>query len=130
MHEFGYCEGVLAAVEQRAAGRRVARVGVRVGAMHRVVPGAFEQCFQLVAAGGVAEGAGSDVVTVPMQASCPPCETQFESYESVPACPRCGSPVLDVEGGDELVLEWVQYHEEVEHHEAEGGDDHVSRDSG
>ena len=40
LHELGLCEGVLQAVERRAAGRRVTRVRVRVGAQHRVVLGA------------------------------------------------------------------------------------------
>ncbi len=56
MHEAGYCHGVLHAVEDRAAGRPVARIGVRVGSLHRIVPAAFEQSFQLMAAGGVADG--------------------------------------------------------------------------
>ena len=37
MHEMSYCEGVLEAVEKRAKGRPVVRVGVRIGAVHRVV---------------------------------------------------------------------------------------------
>ena len=52
VHEMSYCEGVLEAVERRAAGRPVARVGVRIGAVHRVVADAFEQSFQIAAAGG------------------------------------------------------------------------------
>ena len=48
MHELGLCEGVLEAVERRAAGRRVTRVRVRVGAQHRVVESAFDQSFALV----------------------------------------------------------------------------------
>ena len=45
MHEAGYCHGVLHAVENRAAGRKVARVGVRVCGLHRTVSAAFEQSF-------------------------------------------------------------------------------------
>ena len=26
-----------------------------------------------------------------------------------PACPRCGNVSVEVSGGDELVLEWIEY---------------------
>jgi hydrogenase nickel incorporation protein HypA/HybF len=110
VHEIGYCDGVLEAVERRASGRRVARIGVRIGALHRVVPDAFEQSFQHVAAGGVAEGASTELTTVPARASCRLCGTTFEALEALPDCPSCASPVVELEGGDEVVLEWVEYH--------------------
>jgi hydrogenase nickel incorporation protein HypA/HybF len=109
VHEIGYCESVLEVVERRAAGRRVDRVGVRVGALHRVLPEAFEQSFQLVAAGGVADGATTDVVTVPARAACRACGQAFETGDPAPACPACGGLEVEVTGGDELVLEWVRY---------------------
>lgn len=72
------CEGVLAAVERRAQGRPVARVGVQVGTQLGVAPDAFQQNFELVAAGGVAAAATTHLTMV---------------------------------GGDELVLEWIEYRE-------------------
>lgn len=110
MHEFGYCEGVIAAVERRAAGRRVARIGVRIGAVHRVVPAAFEQSFQLAAAGGVADGATTEVAIIPVHADCRSCGADFTSPDPAPACPQCGALEVTVDGGDEVVLEWVEYH--------------------
>lgn len=110
MHEIGYCDGVLEAVERRAGGRRVARIGVRIGAKHRVVAEVFEQTFQHVAAGGVAEGATTDVTTVPARALCRLCGTGFDTVEAMPDCPSCTAPVLELDGGDEVVLEWVEYH--------------------
>lgn len=111
MHELGYCEGVVDAVERRAAGRPVARVGVRVGALHRFEPAAFEQSFQLVAMGGVADGAATELVIVPTRAHCRTCGNDFDSVDSTPACANCGSLDLAVAGGDELVLEWIEYRE-------------------
>lgn len=109
MHEMSYCKGVLEAVERRAAGRPVARVGVRIGAVHRVVAGAFEQSFQLAAAGGPADGATTEVVVVPVHGHCMDCRTDFDTPDPSPACPSCGSLAVAVEGGDEVVLEWLQY---------------------
>jgi hydrogenase nickel incorporation protein HypA/HybF len=104
-----YCEGVLEAVERRAAGRRVARVGVRIGAVHRVVADAFEQSFQLAAAGGPADGATTVVVVVPVHGHCMDCRHDFDTPDPSPACPSCGSLDVAVEGGDDVVLEWLQY---------------------
>jgi hydrogenase nickel incorporation protein HypA/HybF len=104
-----YCEGVLDAVERRAAGRAVARVGVRIGAVHRVVADAFEQSFRLAAAGGPAENATTELVVVPVHGHCMDCRSDFESPDPSPACPSCGSLEVAVEGGDEVVLEWLQY---------------------
>ncbi len=109
MHEMSYCEGVLAAVERRAAGRGVARVGVRIGAVHRVQAAAFQQSFELAAAGGPAEGAETELVVVPVRGHCVDCRADFDTPDPSPACPDCGSLDVAVEGGDEVTLEWVQY---------------------
>ena len=109
MHEMSYCEGVVEAVERRAAGRPVARVGVHIGAVHRVVAAAFAQSFQIAAAGGPAEGAATELVVVPVRGHCMDCRVDFDSPDPSPACPSCGSLDVAVVGGDEVVLEWLQY---------------------
>jgi hydrogenase nickel incorporation protein HypA/HybF len=109
VHEMSYCEGVVEAVERRAGGRPVARVGVRIGAVHRVVAEAFEQSFQIAAAGGPAERAVTELVVVPVHGHCMDCRSDFDSSDPSPACPTCGSLDVAVEGGDEVVLEWLQY---------------------
>jgi hydrogenase nickel incorporation protein HypA/HybF len=109
MHEIGYCAGVLKAVERRAAGRPVARIGVLVGALHRISPAAFQQSFHLVADGGIAAGAGTEVLIAPVRASCTACRAAFESTDAAPVCPECHSTEVAAEGGDELVLQWVEY---------------------
>jgi hydrogenase nickel incorporation protein HypA/HybF len=109
VHEMSYCEGVLEAVERRAAGRPVARVGVRIGAVHRVVAEAFAQSFQIAAAGGPADGASTELVVVPVHGHCMDCRADFDSPDPSPACPACGSLDVAVVGGDEVVLEWLQY---------------------
>jgi hydrogenase nickel incorporation protein HypA/HybF len=109
VHEMSYCEGVVEAVERRAGGRPVARIGVRIGAVHRVVAEAFEQSFQIAAAGGPAERAVTELIVVPVHGHCLDCRSDFDSSDPSPACPTCGSLDVAVEGGDEVVLEWLQY---------------------
>ncbi|HEY2429753.1 MAG TPA: hydrogenase maturation nickel metallochaperone HypA [Acidimicrobiales bacterium] len=109
MHELGLCEDIVAAVEQRAAGRAVARVRVRVGRLHHVHPEAFEQSFAMAAAGGVAEEATAELVLLPVRARCGACGGEAEADELMTACPACGSFDLELTGGDELVLESLEY---------------------
>lgn len=61
MHEMGMCRAVLDAVEHRAGDRRVERIGVRVGHDLKVVPDVFEQGFRVLAEGGIAEGATTEI---------------------------------------------------------------------
>lgn len=110
MHEFGLCEGILATVEQRAQGRPVARVGVRVGARHHVVDAAFQQAFEVVATGTAADGADLEITVVPVSGRCSDCGRDAESIDPLPVCPDCGGALADLAGGDDLVLEWVRYH--------------------
>ncbi|HEY2176190.1 MAG TPA: hydrogenase maturation nickel metallochaperone HypA [Mycobacteriales bacterium] len=107
MHEVGLCEGILDAVERRAAGRKVTRVRVRMGVLHRVSEPALQMAFSLVAAGSVAEEARVDLVTVPLRAQCRDCGEESESDDPLDICPACGSTDLQVDAGDEMLLESI-----------------------
>ena len=107
--ELAQTQGVVAAVERRARGRPVARVGVRVGARLRVVADAFQQSFELVAAEGAAADAVTELTVVPAQGRCRDCGTDFETVDAIPACPDCGGVAVDASGGDELVVTWIRY---------------------
>jgi hydrogenase nickel incorporation protein HypA/HybF len=110
VHELGLCEGILEAVERRAAGRRVTGVRLRVGTLHRVVEPALDQAFELVAGGTVAEGATVEVVTVPVRVACGACGEVTEADDLPAVCPACGAGEPDCTGGDELVLESITLH--------------------
>ena len=105
MHEIGLCQSVLSVVEQQAAGSRVTGVRLRVGALHRVSPEAFDQNFSLVAAGSLADGAAVEVVIVPVVGHCQECGHEWEAQDQLPLCPACESMQVELSGGDELLLE-------------------------
>ena len=109
MHELGLCQDIVDAVQRRAGDRRVARVRVRVGRLHHVHDEAFEQSFAVAASGSVAEDATAELVFVPIRGLCASCGSSFEADEPVPCCPRCGSFGVEQEGGDELILELIEY---------------------
>jgi hydrogenase nickel incorporation protein HypA/HybF len=108
VHELGVCEGLLAAVARRAAGREVARVRFRAGVLHRIDEPALQQAFELVSAGTVADGATLELVTLPVTVRCRTCGAETVSGDMVTACGTCGATDLDLRGGDELVLESLE----------------------
>lgn len=105
----GLCEAIVGAIEKRAKDRPVARVRVRVGALHHVHPEAFDQSFSMAAMGTVAEDADADLVLVPAAGRCSACGAMFETHDPLPACPHCGALDIVLTGGDELILESLEY---------------------
>ncbi|HXF56491.1 MAG TPA: hydrogenase maturation nickel metallochaperone HypA [Actinomycetota bacterium] len=127
MHEVALAEAILEAALRRAAGRRLRRVRVRVGALHRVTLPAMDQAFALAADGTVAQDARLELVVVPVVAACRACGYREEGEAPLPVCPRCGSPDLKLSGGDELLLESIEVERAPE---GAGGGAHVSWDPG
>ena len=109
MHEFGLCDGIVEAVQRRAAGRPVARVRVRVGTLHRVVEAAFQQAFAHAAEGTEAEHAAVELVVIPVSATCLGCGDVVEANDIIAVCPKCGGTNLDFIAGEELILESIEY---------------------
>ena len=109
MHEFGLCEGVLAAVRQRAGGRQVAGIRVRFGVRHAVDSESLAQAFSMVAEGTEAAGATVELVTVPATITCADCGFSGETTDLLATCPRCAGADVQISGGDEMILESIRY---------------------
>ena len=93
MHELGLCASIVDAVEQRAAGRPVARV----------------QSFAVAAMGTVADATQAELVMLPVRARCTRCGVTWEGESLPELCAACSSVDLELIGGDELILESVEY---------------------
>lgn len=109
MHEAGLCEGVLEAALARAGDRRIASLRLRVGALHRVEQEAMQQALAVTGAGTVAEGARLELVEVPVRVHCGACDREETVHDPIPACPSCGSFQVELQGGNELILERLEY---------------------
>ena len=109
MHEFGLCEGVLAAVRQRADGRRVAGIRVRFGVRHAVDSESLAQAFSMVAEGTEAAGAAVELVTVPATLTCADCGFSGPVTDLLATCARCAGADVQISGGDEMILESIRY---------------------
>jgi hydrogenase nickel incorporation protein HypA/HybF len=111
MHELGLCASIVDAIERRAGDRPVARVRIRVGRLHHVHPEAFDQSFAVAAMGSVAEDAVAELVLLPVSVRCSSCGKTTEGDELPSACAKCSGVDLEVVGGDELILESLEYRE-------------------
>lgn len=109
MHELGLCGSIVDAIEKRAGERSVAHVRIRVGRLHHVHPEAFDQSFTVAAMGTVAEDANAELILVPVRAQCRVCNATWECDEVPMACSTCGGVNIELIGGDELVLESIEY---------------------
>lgn len=109
MHELGLCTDIVAAVERRAQDRPVSALTVQIGRLHHVHPEAFDQSFAMAAEGSVASGARVRLVLLPVRTACGACGQESETEEAVPICPSCGAVDVVPIGGDELVLESIEY---------------------
>jgi hydrogenase nickel incorporation protein HypA/HybF len=109
MHELGLCTSIVDAIEHRAGTRPVTRVRVRVGRLHHVHPDAFDQSFAIAAMGTVAEDAAAELVLLPVRACCLGCGAAWDGDDIPVACAACGSVDVQLVGGDELVLESIEY---------------------
>jgi hydrogenase nickel incorporation protein HypA/HybF len=109
MHEWGFCEGIIEAVRRRAAGRRVKRIKVRIGVLHRLEQDALQQAFSLAASGSEAEDAILDMVYIRPRWCCRVCQEESEGADVTLVCSRCGGLEIEVRGGDEMILESIEY---------------------
>jgi Zn finger protein HypA/HybF involved in hydrogenase expression len=99
----------LTAVDRRAAGRDVTRIGIRAGVRHLLVPDVVQMAWQLTAYDTAYQNAQTVLTMAPMRASCGACGQAFETDDTLAICPCCAEMGARLEGGDEFVLEWVEY---------------------
>jgi hydrogenase nickel incorporation protein HypA/HybF len=109
MHEVGLVEGIVETVRARAGDRPVARVKVRIGTLHHASQGPMDQAFEMVGAGTVVDGATLELVQMPVTSTCLGCGQTGSAAEKEPICPACGATAMEYAGGDELILESIEY---------------------
>ncbi len=111
MHELSIAESIVDSVHQQPAvraGRRVAKIGVRVGDTSGVNAEALAFCFDVAVRGTDLDGAALDLERVPVRFRCESCEHEFEPVDFDPRCPSCGTDRGQLVGGDELSLTYLE----------------------
>jgi hydrogenase nickel incorporation protein HypA/HybF len=114
MHELSIADSVLGVVLAHAGDRRVTRVEMRVGHLRQVVPSALEFAWQLVTQGTAAERAELALEQVPAAVRCRACGAESEQDAFPLACGECGSLVVDVVRGEELLVDSLDLDEAIE----------------
>lgn len=108
MHEMSIAGAVLDSVLRHARGRRVTRVGLRVGSMRQVVPSALDFAWQLIREETVAAGAPLELETVAAAVRCRRCTHTTPQPRFPLRCGACGSMGVDVVRGGELEIQWIE----------------------
>lgn len=105
MHELALCEGLIRALDAKAAAEDVARivsVRLEVGVLAAVDPQALSFAFAVIARGTAAEGARLDIVDTEGAAWCAACARRVRLRAFGDPCPSCGGHRLHVLGGTEI----------------------------
>ena len=113
MHELSIAQAIVAVAEEHAGERRVVKVEVKIGHLRQVVPSALAFAFELVAQGTRVEGAELAIEDVPAQIACRGCGAKSVVKEFPFACTGCGGFDVEVQSGDELLVDSLELEEPI-----------------
>jgi hydrogenase nickel incorporation protein HypA/HybF len=108
MHEASLVASLLRQVEALVAqngGGLVKEIRVSIGPLAGVEPRLFEEAFQRLRTGSVADSSTLAVDHIPLSARCRGCSVEYQSDELTFVCPECGGRNVDVTSGDAVILE-------------------------
>jgi hydrogenase nickel incorporation protein HypA/HybF len=108
MHELSIADAVVTIACRHAAGRKVTRVDIKVGHLRQVVPDSLTFAFELVSAGTEVEGAELVIEEVPATVRCGACAAETTLEEFPAHCSACGAFDVEVEGGEELLVDSLE----------------------
>ena len=107
MHEVSLIENVIALAEEARLEqpfRRIRTVRLQVGALGHADPDALRFCFDAVAAGTIAQGAGLVIDMVGGEGWCADCRRAVPMSERFDPCPICDGAQVRITAGDTLRL--------------------------
>jgi hydrogenase nickel incorporation protein HypA/HybF len=107
MHELGITQEILEILLQNADDRKVTRVVLEIGKLSCVLPDAVQFCFELCAAGTLAEGAALEIVQPPGRGRCRKCNTELDMDAAFTRC-GCGSCDLEWLSGEQLKIKLME----------------------
>ncbi|BBP04288.1 putative hydrogenase nickel incorporation protein HypA [Sulfuriferula plumbiphila] len=112
MHELSITRNIVAIVSEHAAGQRVTRVRLQIGQLSAIMPEAIRFCFDLCAAGTLAEGAKLEIDETPGRARCDACGEEVALTALVGRCPACGTGILRITAGEEMLIREIEMNTE------------------
>jgi len=114
MHELSVAQSIVDSMREQVAlhgGRRVLRVGVRVGETSGVNAEALEFCFGMTVHDTEFSGAALELERVPVRFRCEGCGHEFAPVDFFAGCPACEAGHGRMVAGDELALSGLELEE-------------------
>ena len=111
MHELSVSSAVVDTAIRHAAGRRVTRVHLRVGALRQVIPDSLAFYWDIVARDTVCEGSVLEQERVPARLECQGCGTTWAVEVPAFRCPQCAGSAVTIVCGNELEVESIEVEE-------------------
>lgn len=112
MHELPVTQGILSvAIEASEANgsKPITRINLVIGDLTSIVDDSVQFYFDILSENTLAAGATLHFQREPAQATCLECQHQYQVTPPLnPFCPKCKSPLLQVEGGKEFYVESIE----------------------
>lgn len=111
MHELSIAQSIADSALEHASqhgGRRVLRIGVKVGEISGVNADSLEFCFGMTVKDTQLDGAALDLERIPVRFRCEGCAAEFPAEDFTVACPACTSKETRIIAGDELALSYLE----------------------
>ncbi|MEN0062167.1 MAG: hydrogenase maturation nickel metallochaperone HypA [Myxococcota bacterium] len=108
MHELSITRNIVSIVSERAAGRPVRRIHLRIGALAGIEVGAIEFCFGMCTEGTALEGAELVVHEVEGRGECERCGEQMQLQHLVALCQCERRAPLRIVAGEELLIQSME----------------------
>jgi hydrogenase nickel incorporation protein HypA/HybF len=113
MHELSIAQAICDTVVDRAGGRPVRRVDVRIGHLRQVVPDSLLFAWEMLTEGSDLAGSELVVEHVPAVVRCRVCGADTTLDWPVLACAACESLDVELRSGEELQLVSIDVAQEV-----------------
>jgi hydrogenase nickel incorporation protein HypA/HybF len=104
MHELSIAEAIAQKVRERATGRPVMAVAIRVGHFRQIVPDALEFCWTMVTDATGLEGCRLEIEQVPATVRCQDCEAVTTLDYPILVCEPCGGTNVTLLTGQEFMV--------------------------
>jgi len=111
MHELAVTESIVNIVVDQArehGAGKVTRIDLVIGSLQGIVDECVRFHFEVLSKGTVAEGSELNITVAPAMARCRECMHEFELPALERSCPRCANWLLEVVGGNELLIDSIE----------------------
>jgi hydrogenase nickel incorporation protein HypA/HybF len=104
MHELSVCDAIVGTTLQRAKGRTVTQVTVRIGHLRQVVPDALQFGWEILTESTELKGCELLIEQVPATVRCQKCATETTLDMPILMCGACSSFDVDLLSGEEFLI--------------------------